>query len=140
MGREAAACMPNLLEIAASAVGPGSCVRVVKLPEGQYNKVFQLTMSDGRDFIAKLPNPNAGRPHFTTASEVAIMDFVRAVFHFSCPHSFFLAIAMLTSLPCSWEISSISPFRECMHGAPARQSILLSRVYHLGEAGRCYAE
>lgn len=33
-------------------------------------------MSDGHEIIAKLPNLNAGRPHFSTASEVATMDFV----------------------------------------------------------------
>jgi hypothetical protein len=33
-------------------------------------------MHDGRQFIARLPNPNAGRPHYTTASEVATMDYV----------------------------------------------------------------
>lgn len=33
-------------------------------------------MVDGREVIAKVPNPNAGRPHFNTASEVATMDFV----------------------------------------------------------------
>lgn len=49
---------------------------MLKISEGQYNKVFQLTMDDGREVIAKLPNPNAGRPYFTTASEVATMDFV----------------------------------------------------------------
>ncbi|OJD24357.1 hypothetical protein ACJ73_04292 [Blastomyces percursus] len=59
--------MSNLLELAASAIGSKSCVQVVKISEGQYNKVFLLTMSDGREAIAKLPNPNAGRPHFTTA-------------------------------------------------------------------------
>jgi hypothetical protein len=26
-----------------------------------------------------VPNPNAGRPHYTTANEVATMDFVRRV-------------------------------------------------------------
>ena len=36
----------------------------------------QITMDNGREIIAKLPNPNAGRPHFTAASEVATMDFV----------------------------------------------------------------
>ena len=68
--------MPRLLEIAASATGSNACVQVLKVLEGQYNKVFLLTMDDGREVIAKLPNPNAGRPHFTTASEVATMDFV----------------------------------------------------------------
>ncbi|KLJ06002.1 hypothetical protein EMPG_09301 [Blastomyces silverae] len=59
--------MPTLLELAASAIGSKFCVRVVKISEGQYSKVFLLTMSDGREVIAKLPNPNAGRPRFTTA-------------------------------------------------------------------------
>lgn len=68
--------LSTLVQIAASAVGARSCTHVLKISEGQYNKVLQLTMDDGRDIIAKLPNPNAGRPHFTTASEVATMDFV----------------------------------------------------------------
>lgn len=33
-------------------------------------------MDDGTEVVAKLPNPNAGAPHFTTASEVATMEFV----------------------------------------------------------------
>lgn len=74
--------MPKLLELAASAIGSKSCTEVVKVSEGQHNKVFQFTMSDGRQAIAKLPNPNAGRPHFTTASEVATLDFVQASFPF----------------------------------------------------------
>ncbi|PPJ50761.1 hypothetical protein CBER1_07477 [Cercospora berteroae] len=36
-----------------------------------------MTMDNGKEVVAKLPNPNAGRQHFTTASEVATMDFVR---------------------------------------------------------------
>jgi hypothetical protein len=53
-------------------------VKVVKISEGQFNKAFLLTMDDEREVIAKLPNPNAGLPHFTTASEVATMNFVRS--------------------------------------------------------------
>lgn len=33
-------------------------------------------MDDGKELIAKLPNPNAGRGHYTNASEVATMDYV----------------------------------------------------------------
>jgi hypothetical protein len=33
-------------------------------------------MDDGQEVVAKVPNPNAGTPHFTTASEVATMEFV----------------------------------------------------------------
>ncbi|PKY00206.1 hypothetical protein P168DRAFT_313430 [Aspergillus campestris IBT 28561] len=74
-----------LLQLAASAIGSGSCTRVLKVSEGQYNKVFQHTMDDGLEIIAKLPNPNAGRPHFTTASEVATMDFLRNVLDLPAP-------------------------------------------------------
>ncbi|PYI14453.1 hypothetical protein BO99DRAFT_450233 [Aspergillus violaceofuscus CBS 115571] len=56
--------------LATSAIGSRSCTQVVKVSEGQYNKVFQLIMDDGREMIAKLPSTNAGRPHCTTASEV----------------------------------------------------------------------
>lgn len=34
-------------------------------------------MDDGKEAIAKLTNPNAGRLHVTTASEVATMNFGR---------------------------------------------------------------
>lgn len=69
--------MNELVHIAAKSIASRSCVEVRKLPEGQYNKAFLLTMDDGKRVIAKVPNPNAGRPHYTTASEVATMDFVR---------------------------------------------------------------
>lgn len=36
-------------------------------------------MNHGKGVVAKLPNPNAGRPHSLTASEVAAMDFVKYV-------------------------------------------------------------
>jgi hypothetical protein len=59
------------------AVGSGAkCVEVTKLPEGNFNKTFIVEMHDGRQVIARLPNPNAGRSHYTTASEVATMDYV----------------------------------------------------------------
>jgi hypothetical protein len=35
-----------------------------------------LTMGDGREVVAKIPNPNAGPAGLTVASEVATMDFV----------------------------------------------------------------
>jgi hypothetical protein len=49
---------------------------MVKLAEGGYNKVFRLSMNDGKIVIARIPNPNAGPAFFTTASEVATMEFV----------------------------------------------------------------
>ncbi len=68
--------MNELVHIAASSTASRSCVAIRKLPEGQYSKAFLLIMDDGKRVIAKVPNPNAGRPHYTTASEVATMDFV----------------------------------------------------------------
>lgn len=51
-------------------------VKVLKCVEGQFNKAFLLTMSNGFEIIARLPNPNAGPAFYTTASEVATRHFV----------------------------------------------------------------
>lgn len=67
----------ELGRLAAEAVGSKSCINITKYPDSMYNKTFLLTMNNGLEAIAKLPTPNAGIPHFTTASEVATMDFVR---------------------------------------------------------------
>ncbi|KAJ5783417.1 Aminoglycoside phosphotransferase [Penicillium psychrosexuale] len=77
--------LAELVRIATQATGSMSCVEVQKLPEGNFNKVFLLTMDDGKEIIAKLPNPNAGPQYFTTASEVATMDFVRNVLNIPAP-------------------------------------------------------
>jgi hypothetical protein len=66
----------ELQNIAAHATDSKSCVNFEKLSEGQNSKAFLLTMDDGAQVVAKLPNPCGGRPHFTTASEVATMDYV----------------------------------------------------------------
>lgn len=67
----------ELARIAANAVGSAFCVSIEKYPDGMYNKTLLLTMDDGKQAVAKVPNPNAGRPHYTTASEVATMDYMR---------------------------------------------------------------
>lgn len=46
-------------------------IRVTKCAEGLHNKAFILTMDNGCEVFAKLPNPNAGAARFTIASEVA---------------------------------------------------------------------
>jgi hypothetical protein len=48
----------------------------MKFQEGQYNKAFLLKMDNGSEVVAKIPNPNAGPAHYSTASEVASVDFV----------------------------------------------------------------
>lgn len=74
--------MNELVQIAVSSIASRSCVAVRKLPEGQYSKAFLLTMDDGKRVVAKVPNLNAGRPHYTTASEVATMDFVSILLYY----------------------------------------------------------
>lgn len=69
--------LEHLGRVAAQAVHSQSCVKAEKFSEGQYNKVLLLAMNNGKEVIAKIPNLNAGQAHFTTASEVATMHFVR---------------------------------------------------------------
>jgi hypothetical protein len=66
----------ELKRIAAESIGAKSCVSMIKLAEGGYNKVFKLVMDNGSVAIARIPCPNAGPAFKTTASEVATMDFV----------------------------------------------------------------
>jgi hypothetical protein len=68
--------MKELAGVAASSIGAGRCVHVEKCPDGLYNKAYVFRMDDGREVIGKVPNPNAGLPHYSTASEVATMDYV----------------------------------------------------------------
>ncbi|EME42803.1 hypothetical protein DOTSEDRAFT_72312 [Dothistroma septosporum NZE10] len=75
----------ELAQAAATAASSQSCVKLVKLAEGSFNKAFLLTMDDGQEIVAKLPNPNAGYEHFTTASEVATMDYARNVLGLPVP-------------------------------------------------------
>jgi hypothetical protein len=70
----------ELKRIAAKSIGAQTCVSISKLAEGGFNKVFRLIMEDGAIVIARIPNPNAGPPFKTTASEVATMDFVCCLF------------------------------------------------------------
>jgi hypothetical protein len=67
----------ELARLAAESVRAKSCASIEKYPDGMYNKAMLLTMDDGAQVVARVPNPNAGKPHFTIASEVASMDFVR---------------------------------------------------------------
>ncbi|KAI9732696.1 MAG: hypothetical protein M1818_007430 [Claussenomyces sp. TS43310] len=65
----------ELARLAAEAVGAKSCISTLKYPDGMYNKAMLLTVNSGTQVVPKVPDPNAGKPHFTTASEVATMDF-----------------------------------------------------------------
>ncbi|OAL72472.1 hypothetical protein A7D00_3474 [Trichophyton violaceum] len=69
--------MDALTSVAANSTGATKCVGIQRCPDGLYNKAFVLSMDNGREAVAKLPNPNAGMPYYTTASEVATMEFAR---------------------------------------------------------------
>ncbi|KAH7381551.1 kinase-like domain-containing protein [Pyrenochaeta sp. MPI-SDFR-AT-0127] len=78
----------NVLELqnaAVNAVGLRSCTKISKIGEGNFNKVFKLTMDDQSVVIARIPHPNAGPPAVTTASEVATMDFARSILGIPVP-------------------------------------------------------
>lgn len=69
--------LKGLVKIVERAAGERAiCTNITKLPEGNFNKAFLVNMEDGRELIVKVPNPNSGRRHYTTASEVATMDYV----------------------------------------------------------------
>ncbi|KAJ0413319.1 kinase-like domain-containing protein [Aspergillus carlsbadensis] len=81
----------ELAKLAAEATtgnGRRTCVGIEKLADGMHNKAIRFTMDDGFQVIGKVPNPNAGLPHYTTASEVATMDFMRSVFDTPVPKVF----------------------------------------------------
>lgn len=64
LAREAARCLNS------------RCIHIEKLPDGLYNKAYLFRMNDGREVVGKVTNPSTGLPHYSTASEVATMDFV----------------------------------------------------------------
>ncbi|KAH9864621.1 hypothetical protein J1614_010556 [Plenodomus biglobosus] len=83
--REVRFDLNRLARAAAESVGAAQCISVKKYPDGMFNKAYLMTMEDGQEVVAKVPNPNAGIPHFTTASEVATMNFAREVLDTPAP-------------------------------------------------------
>ncbi|OQD78411.1 hypothetical protein PENDEC_c001G03030 [Penicillium decumbens] len=75
----------ELQRIAGEAVQQDYCPDIAKLAEGGFSKVFLLRAKNGREVIARIPTPIAGPPHYTTASEVATMDFLRDVLKLPVP-------------------------------------------------------
>ncbi|KAI1910965.1 hypothetical protein LOZ65_006271 [Ophidiomyces ophidiicola] len=74
----------ELMRAAARAVD-SHCIHIEKMAEGGFNKVFLLTMENGNEVVARIPTPIAGPPFYTTASEVATMDFLRTIFNIPIP-------------------------------------------------------
>jgi hypothetical protein len=71
--REVVFDMNELAKVATDSVGAAQCINVRKFTDGMFNKAFLMLMDE---VVAKVPNPNAGRPHYSTASEVATTGFM----------------------------------------------------------------
>ncbi|PLB45810.1 hypothetical protein P170DRAFT_449418 [Aspergillus steynii IBT 23096] len=46
--------------------------------EGGFSKALLMATENGSEYVVKIPCPNAGRPKYCTASEVAVLNFVRS--------------------------------------------------------------
>ena len=100
-------------------------VYAMKFREGQYNKVFQLVMDNGAQVVAKIPNPNAGPAYYTTASEVATVDFV--IYQIYCGFKRLISLASdCSGCPCSK-----SSLMECRINERS-----WFRIYHHGKGQR----
>ncbi|KAL4889177.1 kinase-like domain-containing protein [Aspergillus ambiguus] len=68
-----------LKKVVASSSGhaPSDVVTISKLSEGGFNRVFQIHFKDGQSVIARLPYPSTTPEHYTVASEVATLDYLR---------------------------------------------------------------
>ncbi|KAF1951434.1 hypothetical protein CC80DRAFT_519375 [Byssothecium circinans] len=77
--------VPKLEEAACRATGSTRCLSLEKIGEGNFNKAYRLVMEGGQKVVAKVPHPNAGPAVFTTASEVATMEFARTILGLPVP-------------------------------------------------------
>jgi aminoglycoside phosphotransferase len=58
------------------ATGASAVQQMTKIAES-FNRVLLLKFDNGTEAVALFPTQMAGPPHFTTASEVATMEFLR---------------------------------------------------------------
>ncbi|EEP82215.1 predicted protein [Uncinocarpus reesii 1704] len=66
-----------LCSIAAGAGGVSSPITAIEKMEGGFSKAFLMRKQNGEEVIAKIPCRNAGPSVLTTASEVAVLEYVR---------------------------------------------------------------
>ncbi|KIX00111.1 uncharacterized protein Z518_10248 [Rhinocladiella mackenziei CBS 650.93] len=75
-----------LCEIATSTGPSISPVREVEKLEGGFSKALRVQKEDGMELVAKIPCPIAGPARYTTASEVAVLEYVRGYTNIPVPH------------------------------------------------------
>ena len=61
---------------AAAANAVGVCYDIRRLREGLFTLAFLLTMNNETEIVARIPTSASGAAHYTTASEVATIDFM----------------------------------------------------------------
>lgn len=67
--------LPELCKVASSMGKSESPVAAIEKMEGGFCKALLITRQDGMEFIAKIPCPIAGPAGYTTASEVAVLQY-----------------------------------------------------------------
>ncbi len=67
--------LDRLCDIAASVGGSKSPISAIEKMEGGFSKALLMRKEDGTELIAKIPCPNAGPAMYTTASEVAVLQY-----------------------------------------------------------------
>lgn len=67
----------QLCKVAASAGEALSPIHAIEKMEGGFSKALLMRKEDGSEIIAKIPFPIAGPPKYTTASEVAVLQYCK---------------------------------------------------------------
>ncbi|KAL8901341.1 MAG: hypothetical protein Q9207_005255 [Kuettlingeria erythrocarpa] len=67
----------KLCEKVSSITEHGAPVCKIDKMEGGFSKALLMTTEDGAEVVAKIPNPTAGRAKYSTASEAAVLQYVR---------------------------------------------------------------
>ncbi|KAL8974971.1 MAG: hypothetical protein Q9197_000812 [Variospora fuerteventurae] len=67
----------ELCNAVSSVTKDGSAVCEIDKMEGGFSKALLMTTATGHQVVAKLPNSTAGRARYSTASEAAVLQYVR---------------------------------------------------------------
>lgn len=65
------------MRIAVMTIKKDRCMNIIKITENDFNKIFLLKMNNEYEMIARIFTFIAELAHYTIASEVAIMNFLR---------------------------------------------------------------
>ncbi|KAF8810649.1 hypothetical protein BYT27DRAFT_7185778 [Phlegmacium glaucopus] len=95
----------------------GSQVQSMKKIAESCNRVFLVTFQNGQQVVASIPTTISGPSHFTTASEVATMDFLRRL-GMPVPKVF-----AWSSRPQSTEVESEFIIMEKVEGEPLSRKV-----------------